>query len=242
MSFETNIAQLPAQPSYWWPLDDAAGSSGSTERQSGNNGTPEDGTVTFGVADTPAECTITSSASFGAAYLATTDNLASPSSAYTKAIWLKTTASGCQGIWCFVNQQTGVPGGGRDFYTWQGTDNLIYCGIWNGSYYTLNAPAINDGKWHHVLDTFDGSTMSLYVDFAHVASEAASVESFSGYWRVCGSGAQSGWPALNSGADNPYTGEACHAMIWMGTALTEAEVTQLGIFAYPNWIGEAGWL
>ena len=67
-------------------------------------------------------------------------------------------------------------------------DGQLVFGVWNNQTETIETPNVyNDGQWHHVVATYDGTNMALYVD-GHLIGTAtsSSAQSYSGYWRVGG--------------------------------------------------------
>jgi hypothetical protein len=60
------------------------------------------------------------------------------------------------------------------------------------------ANATNDGQWHHVVGTYDGTSMKFYLDGVLVGTEAVvNAEHYTGYWRV-GNDNLNGWPGQPS--------------------------------------------
>ena len=88
-------------------------------------------------------------------------------------------------------------------------------GSWKQAYYDGINP-IDDGKWHHVVGTFDGSTIKIYVD------------------NIKGTDASSGTMTSNtanfiiSGPNFPlfFNGQMSNVSYW-NTALTSAQITEL---------------
>lgn len=100
----------------------------------------------------------------------------------TVAMWVKTTATfpcttwslSCYGVLFhygtidFLYPNDSERSNGRSFAVGIGTDNnslnnSIYSGFWSDSV-GANTVVVNDGNWHHVVTTWDGTTDKLYVD------------------------------------------------------------------------------
>lgn len=98
--------------------------------------------------------------------------------ALTVSAWMKTTGTTeqhlvdkgiCQGV---VND--GPFELGANFFTSGRASFVIYKSGGSPNYYPLESSvAVNDGLWHHISATYDGSTMRMYVD--GIASGQASV-------------------------------------------------------------------
>jgi len=73
---------------------------------------------------------------------------------------------------------TGTPSGANDFAVAIGSSNANASGIigtigW-GMDYTPSGPVINDGYWHSILVTWDGTTLKIYHDNMLTASSTTS--------------------------------------------------------------------
>src|SRR5919205_3175222 len=96
-------------------------------------------------------------------------------------------------------------------------------GVWDGSTETISsASSYNDGSWHHVVATQDGSGMALYVDGAPVGTDPATGHvPYWGNWHI-GSGNLSGWPSEPS--STAFSGWLDEVAVY-DYALTQAQVT-----------------
>ena len=95
-------------------------------------------------------------------------------------------------------------------------------GSWQSAIYSGINP-IDDGKWHHVLGTFDGSTIKIYVD------------NIKGTDSSCGT-MTSNTVNLRIGAEtsgNYFNGQISNVSYW-NTALTQAQVTELYAEGVPQ--------
>ena len=92
----------------------------------------------------------------------------------------------------------------------------------DGGYNVLTTPTVvTDGSWHHVVATYAGGRMALYLDGSLVAAmTTAGAESYTGYWHLAGN-AISGWPGAPSSAY--YIGSLGFTAVY-GTALNAAAV------------------
>jgi len=86
---------------------------------------------------------------------------------------------------------------------------------------------LDDGEWHHIAGTYDGSNIRIYVDGVEENSTGASgsINTNTAPVRI---GAGSG----GSGTENPFDGEAGHGAIW-DVALTAQEIASLAVGASP---------
>lgn len=86
---------------------------------------------------------------------------------------------------------------------------------------------LDDGQWHHVAGTYDGSNIRIYMDGGEEGSTVAtgSIASTTAPFRL---GAGSG----GSGTEGPFDGEIGHGAIW-DAALTDQEVASLAAGVSP---------
>ena len=80
---------------------------------------------------------------------------------------------------------------------------------------------LDDGEWHHIVGTYDGSDIRIYVDGVEENSTGASgsIDTSTVPLRL---GAGSG----DAGSENPFDGELGHCAIW-DVALTDQEILSL---------------
>lgn len=85
-----------------------------------------------------------------------------------------------------------------------------------------------DGQWHHLVLTYDGSDVRIYVDGVEEDSdpETGNINSGTAPVRL---GAGSG----GAGTENPYTGDLGHAAIW-DVGLSASEVASLAAGISPR--------
>jgi RHS repeat-associated protein len=79
--------------------------------------------------------------------------------ALTVEVWLKTTGTAGS----FVNQRTAGNVGGFSLES-SGNSAVLYINIGGAWYGSVGTKSINDGLWHHVVGTWDGSFIRMYID------------------------------------------------------------------------------
>jgi hypothetical protein len=83
-----------------------------------------------------------------------------------------------------------------------GTDGFLYAELfWNGTPVPIRSPhAVNDGNFHFVAVTYDGSNEVVYLDGASIgATPFIQVGYVASYQYQIGTGYTAGWPATNGG-------------------------------------------
>lgn len=81
------------------------------------------------------------------------------------------------------------------------------------------ANALNDGEWHLIAGTFDGTTMRLYRDLASNSST-----SLTGTWQK---DSNAGVQIAAYGSDEEWVGDLAHIVYWADRVLTSDEVANL---------------
>ena len=126
--------------------------------------------------------------------------------AFSFETWFSTTTGGVilgqQGAGASAYRTAnGVTGYVPSLYV--GTDGKLYAEVF---YLTLTNPvsspvAVNDGNFHHVAITYDGTTESVYLDGALMSSRPATQTAYNsgGYIYQLGTGYSDTWPATNNG-------------------------------------------
>jgi len=156
-------------------------------------------------------------------------------STWTVAMWLKTTTTGS----VYFYQGDGLwQSGNTTFHLNQGSNDLAGAfagGVRFGQGWQSGTTPVNDGNWHFVVGTYDGSGqsvgISLYVDGA-----AASTTPYLNGNTLNGSTTLNIVPLQIGARDSgggPYNGLLAEAAMF-GTALTAAQVRQLQSDATSN--------
>ncbi len=153
--------------------------------------------------------------------------------AFSFEAWFKTTTGGV-----ILGHQDSAPYGSPSSHTpaiYVGTDGKLYVqALYSGSTgfaQSISSYAVNDGQWHHVAVTFDGTNQIAYVDGVAFGSPQTigSNPQTDPYYQL-GTGYTSGWPASNGGWYTFY-GLIDEATVY-SRALTQSEV--IGIAAAGN--------
>lgn len=174
-----SCAPLPNGTVSWWRAEGSA-----TDVKNRNNGTLQNG-ATF------ASGKVGQSFSFDGVddYVQLPDNFFPVPSSGTANVpfsfeaWFKTTSGGVifgQQAFAPFNAAAGaIPG------IYVGTDGKLYVQMfWSGTVEPAVSPAvINDGVFHHVGVTYDGTTQRVYLDGALIASKAFTQVGYSGTYK-----------------------------------------------------------
>jgi PKD repeat protein len=119
---------------------------------------------------------------------------------FSQEAWFRTTSTTGGKIVSFGDQPTGFSSS-YDRHIYMDAAGRVYFGVYNNGVYTTRTnSALNDGQWHHVVGTLDGTGMTLYVDGKKVGHNGGTTQAqpYSGYWRIGGDNIN-GW-----GADGAY--------------------------------------
>lgn len=119
---------------------------------------------------------------------------------FSQEAWFRTNSSTGGKIVSFGNQMTG-DSNSYDRQIYMDAAGRVYFGVYNGGVYTTRTTnSLNDGAWHHVVSTLDGTGLTLYVDGKKAShnSGTTGAQPYTGYWRVGGDNIN-GW-----GADGGY--------------------------------------
>lgn len=223
-----NQTVLSNNPSFFWPLNDT-GSTASDASPNGFNGMYTGGT-TQGV---PGPLTGSTATSFdgqsGNVYAQAAVN---GPQAFSVEGWFKTTANTGGKIIGFGNNQTGMSGN-YDRHIYMMNDGQLVFGIWNNATETIETPnSYNDGQWHYVVATYDGTNMAFYVDGELIGTTtSSSAQAYTGYWRVGGDNLNGWnldeWGSNSQGTTQPFSyyfsGTIADVAVYP-TALTAAQV------------------
>ena len=150
--------------------------------------------------------------------------------AFTVEGWFKTTTNQGGKLIGFGSSQTGSSSS-YDRHIYMMNDGQLVFGIWNNQTETIETPnTYNDGGWHYLAATYDGSTMAFYVDGQLIGTNpSSSAQAYSGYWRV--------------GGDNLngfYSKVSCEATC-TGTTTCSALATSASKAVQVAWARLLGW-
>lgn len=118
-----------------------------------------------------------------------------PLSAFSLETWFKTTST-VGGKIIGLGNKVDIVSSSYDKQIYMTNDGKLVFGVYNGATRTILTPtAYNDGQWHHVVATQNGSVgMVLYVDGVQVGTNSAKTnQGYVGYWRIGGDNLNS-WP------------------------------------------------
>jgi len=159
-----------------------------------------------------------------------TEPSASP---FTFETWFQTSGS-AGGV--ILGSQSGTPyagvPGGWTPAIYVGTDGLLYAQMfWSTNGFqtvaSRNVP-VNDGQWHHVAVTYDGSTEIVYLDGASIGTISPLTQANNGtplYYQLGTGYTGNGWPAVN-GVWFTFTGLIDEATVY-SRALSAAEIVSV---------------
>jgi hypothetical protein len=116
---------------------------------------------------------------------------------YTVETWIRTTTKTGGRVWGMGNRQA-TTSSSQDRLMYMANSGQLLFGIWNGGPKVVKSDrSYNDGYWHHVVATQDGTNgLRLFVDGELVGSDAAAKvgASYGGWWRLGADNALTGWP------------------------------------------------
>jgi hypothetical protein len=150
-------------------------------------------------------------------YLDVNSTTSTPLSKFSVAAWFKTSTD--YNTDAFIVNKAGASEN-MNYGLWMSNAEKIRGGFESASgtaFYATSPLSYSDGKWHYAVVTFDGSTISLYVDGLLVATKPASASPDSGGDEPIRMGASS--DSLN----NYFVGNVDEIRIWK-IALTPQQV------------------
>lgn len=216
--WDTSLSGL--SPTAWWKLADAAGSATVVD-QEGSNAYPGtiNGTVTLAEAGPfpgiPADTSALFDGSTG--YITTTYN--PTATAVSVGCWFKRNATQSGNPRLLDNDHTGADNKGFELFLNSGTTPEVDFGNGTAFGQVLSPTAITDTNWHFVCATWDGTTVTLYVDGASVASVAFSGSMVAGSTGV--------WVAAGVYSADYFAGEIAQAFVCATTAYSAAQIQAL---------------
>jgi len=97
----------------------------------------------------------------------------------TLAAWLKSSSPGSPSSYRYIVHKGGKFCSAASYAFYTGGSGGLYFYIFNGSTYKLSpgplASSIWNGEWHHVVGTYNGSAVRLYVDGAEIGSTPTTI-------------------------------------------------------------------
>jgi Concanavalin A-like lectin/glucanases superfamily len=219
-------------PSAWWELADAAGSTIAADSSGNGNAGSVNGGVTFGGAG-PLEGGTTAAFNGTTGFIATGLNFSASWTALSFAAWMRIPAGSAQVSGVVGNNNAASAGGANLVVSNSGGDLEIQlniqtsAGATSASFVTSTAWA--DGNWHHVAVTWNGSTVSCYLDAEPVGTSAVTGTLTAGSSDVT---------VGNAGGNNYFLGSLAHALV-TDSALAAADVVAL--FHPAAYVTGPGW-
>jgi len=203
---------LSDNPVAYWPLSDAAGSTTVADATgNGNTGTVNGG-VTLGepgvVAQFPNETSGLFNGTTG--YIQTTvDPIGS---AISLEAWVKSTATSASAQIIF---DSGAAAGATGTGLWLNVGGAVEA-VFEGLACTSNIAIAGDNKWHHVVATFNGSDISIYIDGVLEGQTASTTAVTAGYNGRIGE--------YGNGTTDHFTGYIGQVGVYATTALSAARI------------------
>ncbi|MCH5672358.1 LamG-like jellyroll fold domain-containing protein [Streptomyces gilvus] len=196
---------LDSNPTDYWRLGDAAGSTTAKDAVVVHEGTTDATLANVTLAQTgPLAGTPATAGSFNgtSSYMTLPDNLPANSTNLAVGMWFRTTQAGGT----LFSYQSGKPGtsvsSGYVPSMYIGTDGKLRAEFWNGHAAPMTSPnAVNDGKWHYAVLSGARTDQTLFLDGAKVAGLTGSTISFGAWpYTTVGAGELAGsWPSVPSG-------------------------------------------
>ncbi|MGB4967519.1 MAG: LamG-like jellyroll fold domain-containing protein, partial [Candidatus Saccharimonadales bacterium] len=215
-----NDVVLNSQPTYYWPMSEASGSK-AYDWATGNNINLN--SVTRGVTGpNQTEASLATRFSGGSTSRGATQASTSGATEFSIEAWFSTTSRTGGKIVGFGSSASG-DSSSYDRHIYMSNSGQVTFGVYPGSVATLTSVAgYNDGRWHHVVATMDGSGLKLYLDDKLVGSrsDVTTAQDYSGYWRIGGDN-QNGWPS--TGSSKYFSGSISDVAIY-SRALTRDDV------------------
>ncbi|MCP2256240.1 RHS repeat-associated core domain-containing protein [Prauserella aidingensis] len=116
-------------------------------------------------------------------------------------MWFKTSARTGGALYATGRDLPGDSGGGAYPVLYVGTDGLLRGGFWDGDTTGITSDnVVNDGDWHHVALTGDGTQQRMYLDGQLVGSRADGRIANIDRYEFVGTGRfDEGWPEIPQG-------------------------------------------
>ncbi|MDA2804396.1 DNRLRE domain-containing protein [Nocardiopsis suaedae] len=201
-------AVLDANPYGYWRFDEGEGTTSADEIHEALGGEPAQTAEGALGAEHPLAGTTGGSLDAGVGHASLPDSLLQRvGTRITVETWISTTGHGTV-LGAMDAEEDPAQ---RAPLLYVGTDGKLRGGFWNsggaGSSIT-SSEAVNDGGWHHVALTSDGTVQRLYIDGEEVGSREGQVDHRAMKFLYAGRGvADSGWPATrDTKGEFPFDG------------------------------------
>ncbi|MEA5367216.1 LamG-like jellyroll fold domain-containing protein [Amycolatopsis sp., V23-08] len=175
---------LDAQPYAYWRLNQASTATTAVDEVGPNLGTLNGtATATSSSSSPPHPGSPDKSTAFGGnASVRLPDNLVTSATFLSVQLWFQTPANGGAGVLLSTGHSpigSANPSSGSMPVLYVGTDGKLYGQFWTGAVApTISAGKVNDGAWHQVTLTGQGTTQSLYLDGALVGTKTGQLGNY----------------------------------------------------------------
>ena len=220
-------AVLADAPALYWRVAEASGTTATDSSGSSRPGTYYSSTLgqESPVVSEPKDRAITVAATTRGMVTGTT-SYAPPTTGFSVEAWFKTTSTAGGRIFGMGGSSgsTIANNATSDRQLYLSPAGAVVFGVGSSTRATLASTggAYNNGAWHHVVGTYDGVTMRLYVDGAPAGSRTGGVPTLtSGFWRA-GAENLSAWPTPPT--SSYFTGSLDELAVYP-TALSAARVS-----------------
>ena len=237
--YATLLGTPAYSPSLWWRFANVTGTTTVVDASgSGNAGAVVNAGLTFGVANVGLiTCDTTYAlrqpgAATSTGFVTTTAATTSPST-FSIATWVRTASTTGGRIVGFSSSSTaGSTLQDRALLLDRSGRVVFQVATTTGNVLLTGPTAVSNNVVHLVVATFDGATMSLFVDGAKVGTAvvASPAAPYSGYWRC---GWEQNVAALIPTARNQAAVRQDEVAVWQGKALSATDVATL--WAANHW-------
>ncbi|MFT4233812.1 MAG: PKD domain-containing protein [Microbacterium sp.] len=191
---EYGASVFDSNPTLYWRLDDAEGSTVADSSTSGIDGTIYGSSVTTGATGALADNTDEAMLFNGGQVISDT-KFTNPTT-FSLEAWFQTTSTTGGKIIGFGNGSTGNSSS-YDRHIYMTAAGKLVFGTYTGSRQTVTSDeSYNDGEWHHVAASLGSNGMVLYVDGEAVGTSTnTAAQNYAGYWHV---GSDVNWDGSNA--------------------------------------------
>jgi signal peptidase I len=217
-------AVLTDTPVLYWRLGEASGTTAANTASSGPTGTYYSSPTLAQPSALSSEIVNKSISTTTGGFVTATTTTTAPTQ-FTIEAWIKTTTTAGGRIFGFGNGGTTTLSTTPDRQLYLSPTGKAVAGLRNANLVKTVATSplsYNDGQWHHLAATYNGTILRLYVDGAQVASTTTTATAtFTGYWRAAQENL-TGWPTAPSG--NSYAGGLDELAVY-ATALSATRIS-----------------